>query len=566
MSVDDKINDKKAQSEYIRRFIHTKLDCGKNVLELTAYNDVSMWWCVDTLFYNFVSSFTSGGKSKKTFFHKWFIVFYIWIGFYLEAIYDITMMMLVRLIEYLYRRDGDDVHNLLKMIFIAQDIQWKIVRDYETGQPKRTDAFFDSVLKNLHGWSLIGVYPITNHPMRGLRVYIEKMKKWSVTHIVLNRFWSVDAFKEQHLALNYFRKQFGRIKKDMMFKKLCFVNGNDMHDNIISELKFYFMILFPYQIKLMTMTRDIIKYVKPDLIVLLNEYGWVERPMLIAARFEKVPVLAIQHGVITLVCKGYMYNKNEIHPKMSAQSPYCPIPDKTAVYGKFHYDLLTQNSAYPKNSVVITGQPRYDILYRAKEIYSKEQFFKKHGINKKNKIVLWTTQCHGLSNSENIKNFEVVLRTMKDMNKTTLVIKQHPGEDKRYNKIISRYLKQYKIEAVVTPKESDVIELIYACDLMITKHSTTAIEAVALNKPVIILDMEDKNDLGGYVAQGVALGVFCKNELKPTIQKLLKDDSELSIKRKNYIERYMYKIDGKSTDRVVEIIEKMIDTKQESII
>ncbi len=59
--------------------------------------------------------------------------------------------------------------------------------------------------------------------------------------------------------------------------------------------------------------------------------------------------------------------------------------------------------------------------------------------------------------------------------------------------------------------------------------------------------------------EGVALGVYKTEDLKPTIKKLLKNDSELAKNRKKYIEKYLYKIDGRATDRVVKLIEEMIE-------
>ena len=44
-----------------------------------------------------------------------------------------------------------------------------------------------------------------------------------------------------------------------------------------------------------------------------------------------------------------------------------------------------------------------------------------------------------------------------------------------------------------------------------------------------------------------------------TIEKLLKDDSELAKNRAKYIEKHLYKVDGKATERVVRLIEEMIE-------
>jgi UDP-N-acetylglucosamine 2-epimerase len=303
-----------------------------------------------------------------------------------------------------------------------------------------------------------------------------------------------------------------------------------------------------------------IKAEKPDLILLQNEYGSNERCYLVtAAKLENIPQLALQHGVIHPTHVGYRYAQDEISRDGCVTSPYCPIPDITAVYGPYHKDILTKVSAYPKDSVVVTGQPRYDILYHANKIYDKEIFFKKYKINPKHEIVLWATQCHGLSNEENIKNFKKVFETMQNINDATLIIKQHPGEGKRYTKMIEKYLNSYRINAVIASKDSDTYELLYVCDLMITRHSTTAMEAVALNKPVIILNLSGEPDPVEYVKEGVVLGVYKEEGLKSAIEKLLQDDSELAKNRAKYIEKYLYRIDGGATERVVNLIEEMIE-------
>ena len=134
------------------------------------------------------------------------------------------------------------------------------------------------------------------------------------------------------------------------------------------------------------------------------------------------------------------------------------------------------------------------------------------------------------------------------------------GEGERYTKMIKGYLNKYNLEmnAVITPKSSDTYEQLFVCDLMITRHSTTAVEAVALNKSVIILNLSGEPDPVEYVKEGVALGVYKEADLKPAIEKLLKDDSELAKNRKSYIEKHLYKIDGKATERAVNLIEEMI--------
>jgi len=256
---------------------------------------------------------------------------------------------------------------------------------------------------------------------------------------------------------------------------------------------------------------------------------------------------------------------SELHSQYKSMflSTY-PMDDLMADYflvnGQEFKDIKIRNNVHDSKNVLVTGRPRYDSLYYADTIYSKEKFLEKHKINRNHKIILWTTQCHGISEEENIKNFKTVFETLQNLKDVTLIIKQHPGEGKRYTKMIKEYLNKYNLarNAIVTPKDSDTYEQLFVCDLIITRHSTTAMEAVALNKPVIVLNLSGEPDVVDYVKKGVALGVYEENDLEHAIKKLLNDDSELAKKREEYIKKYLYKIDGKSTERVVQLIEKML--------
>jgi len=559
--------------DYVRNLYHKKLDCGKNLLELTTYDNVSMWWVADTLFYDSVKKaindeiflFRSNQNKllMRIFNHrKLFMKFYKSFGIYIIVIYDILIAILVRFLNRIWGRNKQYENNpKTKVLFIAQDRQWGKIRDYETNYLKKSDVFFDSLITKLRKdrYDPIGIYPIDLYPIRGLRIFIDKLKNWHIPHKPLNLYWSFSAWKKEKDAFEHFKKSWDYLIKDKVFREMCIYDGNDLYKEIRDELELYFFILFPHLVKYIQIARTMIKSEKPSLIILLAAPFWWERSLVIASKFENIPTLSIQHGVIhSGDHKSYMYKKNEIATDGSAESPYCPIPDKTAVYGPYYKDLLTKISAYPKNSVIVTGQPRYDILYHMDKIYSREQFLRKYNISTNHKIVLWTTQCQGLSEAENIKNFKCIFRTMQKLKYTVLIIKQHPVDSERYTKLIMEYLKKYKVNAIITPKNSDTYEQIYACDLMITKYSTTGMEAIALNKPVIMLNLSGEADPARYVKEGVALGVYKDEDLEPTIKKLLEDDSMLAKNRAKYIRKYLHKIDGNATERVMKVVNEIV--------
>ena len=235
-------------------------------------------------------------------------------------------------------------------------------------------------------------------------------------------------------------------------------------------------------------------------------------------------------------------------------------PDYFLASGKFFGKVKEDNGAAEK--VFVTGLPRYDVLHDAKDLYSKSKFLNRFGLQHGQKIVLWCTQCHVFSDEENRINLEAMLGALKRLKSVTLIIKQHPAEDQKYTELIKRYIDDCSVSAMILPKDSDIYELLYVCDLMVTRHSTTTMEAIALNKPVIILNLSGNPDPVEYVEEGVAIGVYVTEDLKSGIERLLENDSELEANRERYIERYLYKIDGKATERVMDLLKDILEKQR----
>ena len=92
-------------------------------------------------------------------------------------------------------------------------------------------------------------------------------------------------------------------------------------------------------------------------------------------------------------------------------------------------------------------------------------------------IILWTTQCHGLTMEENLINMRCIFNTLEKIDNVTLIIKQHPNEPKKFSKLLKRYIHRYNNHNIVLfPKDCDTFILLNICDLLITKNSTTALE------------------------------------------------------------------------------------------
>lgn len=566
----------KKSSEFARSLTTTKLDCGLTLRELTNYQDITLWWFAHFDFIDFLMSIPEVGTDynpKGLRFQTQLSKLPLLFPAGLNLGFDLSRKILVKTALSIYGKNKQkrkQEASARKILFTAQDLMWREVRDYKTGKISKSDAFFDSLIKILRdreNFYLVGTYPFVKYvyPLRSAiqcsKILLDKLKNWDIPHRPFNLYWMADVWKKEYNASRYFLKMWKTLASDKKFQQLCVFNGRDVLDLLSRKIRFYFLVLFPYATKRIEMSKRMLDKEQPDLILLINEYGIFERSLLIAGKNKGIATLAVQHGNIMASHPGYMYAADEISKTGEVKSPYCPVPDKTAVTGAYFKRLLSEVSSYPKESIIVTGQSRYDVLDTLQKRLNRESILEEYGIDSDKRIVLWTTQCIGFSESENVMNFRAAQAAIAELDECILVIKQHPRENEGHTEIIRRELRIGDGKVVLVSKTADTLSLIWACDVMITHWSTTALEALALDRDLIIMNLGGGPDKVDYVKDRVALGVHRAEELTPAIKKLLNNDVDLAEKRKEYIEQHLYKIDGKATLRVVNLITQMLGTQ-----
>jgi hypothetical protein len=547
---------RKENLKYVHAFGSTALSCGRNILELTTYDNITMWWFLRFRLCHFINGLAKGRpKSSVNLKYLALTKFYGFFEPYIDAFSKLALGIIIRI----YNKNKCK-SNKYTIIITSQDLEWRDIRDLQNNSTRRSDAFFDSILQRLSlnsDLNLVGIYPVSPS-IASMKIFIDKQKNWYIQQKPFNIYSTRKISRLTKESRHYFKSLWEKVSSDSAFREICRYDNVDLYEEIVYQFKYLFTISIPHEFKYIKMAEEMITRESPDLILIENEYSQFQKSLIAAAKIKRIPTIAIQHGVINSTECGYIFDK--------ADRDKVILPDITCVYGKYHYDVLTDESIYERQGVIVTGQPRYDILFHAKDLFSKERFMAEHGINTGHKILLWTTQCHAMSDEANIQSYQMVFAAAERLHDATLIIKQHPNEGRKYTRMIEESAGKYNASIVITPKDSNTYEQLFVCDLMIAKHSATAMEAVAMDKPVIILNIEGEPDIGGYVSEGVALGVSPGDDLVAVIERLLSDDSELKRNRAAYIERYLYRIDGKASQRVADLImDTLKRTRKEKI-
>jgi len=514
---------------------------GKNLIGLTEYEGIALWWLVRFRLYHSAQSRRSINLLVKN----------TYLFTLVDFLYDFFTAILCRVLSSFFKAKIDK--RRLTVVMNAFDANWRNIND-PTGGSRKCDVFLDSLIQELkkRDYRVTTVSPL-KYSISGIKIMIERLRSQKPPiHREFNMYWSMRAWKKGYYAKRHFRNIWKNV-----FKNERFVESLEKYP-LTSELRYYFNSIFGYVVKCIEMAKELIEEEEPDLILVSSEYGILERALVVAGKLKGIPTLAIQHGSIGPIHKGYIFSKGNISIYGKKEAPYCSIPDKTAVYGRYYYDLLTKMSSYPPNSVVITGQPRYDMLEAADGYYSRKKFCSKLILDPDRKIVLVATESLPIPEGKAL--LRSILRALKDFPEIQIVLKPHPRERGEWYKEV---VEEENLRVTMLSKDSDTFEALYVCDLFVTGFSTIVTEAIILGKIGVTVHLSKKEDpMPSY--KDVTLRIYREEDLVPAIREALYDGKtrmKLEKAGKKFVYQHAYKQDGKATERVADLIEEMIKGK-----
>ena len=279
------------------------------------------------------------------------------------------------------------------------------------------------------------------------------------------------------------------------------------------------------------------------------EVGQEEKECILVGKKFKVPSFMLQHG---------RYQNSKKWDKFSHFLGRFPTPllsDKQIVWGEItkryalSYNHLTTN-------VLVTGSPRHDKFFNFSPMNNK-----KDGM-----ILLATTGTHYISadsctTGSQIKYDEYikeVYRIVKSLPGKKLIAKPHPSPV--LTKLAENLINEID-PSIRIIKNVELYKLINDCEVLITfNNSTTTLDAISMNKPVISLQTDSYANEDDIDQAGAILSIFEIKDLENGIKKILYDNDfkkKLMEKSDLFLQKYM-KNQGHASESVVEVLSKNI--------
>jgi len=252
--------------------------------------------------------------------------------------------------------------------------------------------------------------------------------------------------------------------------------------------------------------------------------------------------------------------------------------DAQIVWGEKLKRLLLKNSNVPKEKVFVCGCIRMDFYKFNGRFLKKKEFQEKHHLNS-NKIISYATgfsladcsneEINKISNKRDVdffryanlmktfrkKAYKFIIQLSKDFPEVNFIIKVHPYEKKEY------YIqnKPENLSNLLILQEEKINNVINVSEVYIHSNSVSSLEAWFKKIPTICL--YPKKDFGTLI-DAIAGGDHIEDygKLKQKISKYLSGEpisKKILNLRNKFIQDHLYKIDGKSTERTVEVVDRI---------
>ncbi len=336
-----------------------------------------------------------------------------------------------------------------------------------------------------------------------------------------------------------------RLQQDKEFNGKLIHDGVPLCEMLHDHFQQFFHSRAPKSIGYIEWADKVIRHLKPKILIVMHDVTPQGRTICRAFKLHGLPALVMQHGVsMEDDLAGFLVDPLEAQ--------------KQAVWGDIPWEWHIRRGK-PPESQVVTGNPRFDKIATGYDP-QKYEVCRKLSLNSEKGIIVVATEWFGGVSAEE-RYIRSVLKALKDFPSEQVVVKLHPGYHERYRQLVSTIAREEGVDVTIT--KDYLWELCAISDLVIITHSTVGLEAMILDKPVLVINFDHEFDECPYVSAGAALEVRKPEDITPAILDILNNrtaQQKLAEAGKKFIYEYAYVQDGKASKRVADLILRMIQS------
>lgn len=262
------------------------------------------------------------------------------------------------------------------------------------------------------------------------------------------------------------------------------------------------------------------------------------------------------------------------------------LPNQLVVHSEeIKWEAIRYSSVSPKMISVIGGIPHYDQYFKEVRM-PKDKFFESLGFDPAKPLIFYAPpSAHFLQPGDDVNKYilELLMKTghqilvrlpliggldISDFSKSDKVFFDEPRGDIN--------VRDQKLIDLSKEMDQHLADSMYYSDVVFSGPSSLAVDAVVFNKPLIFIGFDSRgaqrnivrrksivtfqkyDHIRRFIVEGAATVVNGPEKLYLAMEHYLKDPSWHEAERKERVRRMVGALDGKSTERLMSIIDKYL--------
>jgi hypothetical protein len=290
---------------------------------------------------------------------------------------------------------------------------------------------------------------------------------------------------------------------------------------------------------------------EPAVAVTYAEAGGWGRAVVLEARRRGIRTVGLQHGFIYRHWLNYLHEADELRP--AGTDAGFPHPDRTLLFDAQAAQHLAGPGHLPPETLRVTGSPKRDALVavcRRLKATRRDEIRRGLQVAPGESLVVLAAKY-----AEIHSELPDLFQALAARPGTRLIVKPHPAETPRPYEALASGARAISVARA----DADLAPLLAAADLLVTRNSTVAIDALLLELPALVIGLP--NNLSPFVDAGVMAGA-ARGASAAALDHLLADPTArqaLITRARQLTKDGGMPCDGRAADRAVDEILALTD-------
>jgi hypothetical protein len=437
-----------------------------------------------------------------------------------------------------------------RVLFLSHAAFWRPAAEGADPETAR-EHYFDRLIPAAAAAGLepfvVAVGPRAAFRRRGA---LDRVRDWlslgdgGEPYVHVNRYSDARVHAETRRAEAEIRAGYARLRRSPALAEAFSHRGVSFADLAAADLAATMLLQLPWAVRCYEEMTAALLASRPAVVCLYAESSGWGRAAVAACRAAGVPTVAIQHGIVYPKYYSYRHDRDEAE---------VPVPDATALFGASARRLLVRLGHPRPDSLVLTGSPRFDDLVARARASDRGALRLAVGASGDFPLLAVASRFRAIRDTHSAigREFPALVAAVRALG-VRCVVKPHPAESG------AEYLAATGLAdpavRVLSP-QADLLDLLIASDALVTVESLSAVEALVVGRPVVILDMP--THLSALVDAGVAIGVDSGQDPTEALRRALFDadtKNALQHARALYLDELALGVDGRATERIVALL------------